>query len=227
MRINEFNSLVCAISHSKLRKTFGLVVTGLDQKNRKLYVGYVLQWDRNDLNSIVPKIKKLQKNLGWNHIIIDRQTGQHFVRSLEVAGLHTKVISTQKNVRDERDIENLEILDKIEMTQLFLTLKNNHQIIFPENNSLKILEDQMPIFSEHITESGAADYYASGEEPDDLIKSLIMCGFSYRKQLTEEHSITHVGGLFGKAKPASPPLESSVIHTADTVIDDMGGYVNW
>lgn len=194
MKIDELDSLICAISHSKLRKTFGLVVCGLKQDNKKLYVGHAMQWSRNDLQVIIPKIKKLQEKLGWNHIIIDQQSGQHFIKSLKLAELNVNVISTQKNIKDEKQIENLEILDKIEMTQLFLTLKNNHQIIFPENDSMKLLEDQVPIFSEHITEAGTADYYASGEEPDDLIKSLIMCGFSYRKELTEDVDISFAGG---------------------------------
>lgn len=171
-----------------------MVVSGLDQKNRKMYVGFVAQWDRDQLREIVPKIKKLQQELKWTHIIIDQQSGYGFIRSLRNNGLSVKTISTQKNVNDEKDIDDLEVLDKIEMTQLFLTLKNNHQIIFPENDSVKILEDQVPIFSEHITEAGTVDYYASGEEPDDLIKSLIMCAFSYRKQLTEEVDIIIVGG---------------------------------
>lgn len=204
MKIEQLDSLVCAVSHSKLRKIFGLVVCGLDKDNKKLYVGYAMQWSRNDLKSAIPKIKKLQEMLDWTHIIIDQQTGQHFIRSLEIAGLHVKVIYTGKNIKEVRDIENLEVLDKIEMTQLFLTLKNNHQIIFPDDSKiLKKLEDQVPIFSEHITEAGTVDYYASGEEPDDLIKSLIMCGFSYRKQLTEDVDITHVGGsAYGKYRPS-------------------------
>jgi len=193
MRVDEFDSLVCAISHSKLRKTFGLVVCGLDKKNKKLYVGYAMQWNRNNLKSAIPKIKKLHEIFSWNHIIIDQQSGQHFIRSLKITGLNVKVISTGKNVKDEQDIENLEVLDWTEMTQLFLTLKNNHQIIFPEDSKVvKILEDQVPIFSEHITEAGTVDYYASGEEPDDLIKSLIMCGFSCRKELTEDIEISVV-----------------------------------
>lgn len=195
---------MCAISHSKQRKKFGLVVAGLDQKNRKLYVGYCMQWNRENLKSIIPKIKKLQKKLGWTHIIIDKQSGYHFIRSLKITGLSVKVISTQRNINDEKEIEDLEVLDKIEMTQLFLILKNNHQIVFPDNDSLKILEDQVPIFSEHITEAGTVDYYASGEEPDDLIKSLIMCGFSYRKQLTEEVDLTIVAGPLYKNKRRRP-----------------------
>ncbi len=195
MKTDQLDSLICAISHSKLRKTFGLVVCGLDKDNRKLYVGYYLQWDRNDLDEITSRIKQLHEKLGWTHIIIDQQSGQHFIKSLKSEGLRVKVISTAKNVKEVKGIEKLQVLDKIEMTQLFLTLKNKHQIIFPENDSMKLLEDQVPIFSEHITEAGTADYYAAGEEPDDLIKSLIMCGFSYRKQLTQKYNISHVAGV--------------------------------
>jgi len=59
MKVDQFDSLVAAISHSKLRKTFGLVVSGLDQDNKKLYVGYAMQWSRNDLRVIIPQLKKL------------------------------------------------------------------------------------------------------------------------------------------------------------------------
>ena len=85
----------------------------------------------------------------------------------------------------------------------------------------------MPIFSEHITETGSADYYVSGEEPDDLIKSLIMCGFSYRKQLIEAYSIIHIGGSIGKIKSIILPSESSIIYIPDTIVNDLEGYVNW
>ncbi len=204
MKTEDFDSVEGFISHSKLRKTFGLVVTGLDIKNKKLYVGYAMQWSRNDLRAIVPKIKKLEEQLGFTRITIPQQAGQHFIQSLKSAELNVKVITTAKDVKNIDDIENLEVLDWVEMTQLFLTLKNNHQIVFPESKMyLKKLEDQVPIFSEHITEVGTANYYAAGEEPDDLIKSLIMSAFSSRRELTEDIDIRVVGGpMRGKRKPS-------------------------
>jgi len=202
MKKPNFDLTICAIYHSKLRKTFGLVVTGLDQENKKLYVGYALQWKRNQLKAIIPKIKRLHKNLDWDYIIIDQLSGEHFIKSLKSAELNVKVITTQKNVKEIDDIENLQVLNWVEMTQLFLILKNEHQIIFPESKKvLKKLEDQVPIFSEHITEAGTAAYFASGEEPDDLVKSLIMCGFSCRKELTEDVDVSFAGGpMFGDKK---------------------------
>lgn len=203
MRVEDLDSTVCAISPSKLRKDFGLVVAGLDADNKKLFTGYAMRWERNALRSIVPTIKTLQKQLGFTHIIMDQQIGQHFIESLKRAELNVKVISTAKNVKNADEIENLEVLDWVEMSQLFVTFKNNHQIRFPENNSLKPLEDQVPIFAEHITEAGAAAYYATGKEPDDLIKSLVLCAFSYRKELTDGNEISVVcGPIQGKRKRA-------------------------
>ena len=197
MKLPDFDLMLCAISHSKLRKTFGLVVCGLDEKNKKLYVGYALQWKRSQLKTIIPIIKRLHKNLNWDYIIMDQQSGEHFIKSLKSAELNVNVISTAKNVKEVKTIENLEVLDWVEMTQLFLILKDSHQIVFPEDSRiLKKLEDQVPIFSEHITEAGAAAYYAAGEEPDDLIKSLILCGFSCRNQLTEDTGMPVCGPMY-------------------------------
>lgn len=204
MKPSDFDRVVCAISHSKKRKKFGLVATGLlaegrELADRKLYVGYAKQWDRNELDFIVPEIKKQAKRQNFSEIIIDQQVGQHFIKSLNMVGLNTKVITTAKNLKDVKGIERLDVLDKIEMTQLFLTLKNNYKIRFPENGSLKMLEDQVPIFAEHITEAGTADYYAKGNEPDDLIKSLIMCAFSCRNDLTQVYE-QFVGGQANRGR---------------------------
>ena len=87
-------------------------------------------------------------------------------------------------------------MDKIEMVQWMVKVKLNHQIEFPPNPTVQMqeLESQMSIFTEHKTESGNIDYFAPGDEYDNLVKSLMIACFSVRNVIDAGINIEHVGG---------------------------------
>ncbi len=186
---------LAAIAHSKHRNAFGLVGIEVNPQERKVYVKLVKQWDRNQLNEVPSIIGKLYSKIKWGVTYIDQQTGQHFITDLKRNGLAMKIITTQKNVKDADEIEKIQTMDKIEMVQFMLTLRQKHQVEFPPQPSLsmKQLEKQMVLFSEKTTEAGNIDYFAPGNELDNLPKALLIACFAARKYLDNPIPV-HVGG---------------------------------
>lgn len=188
---------LAAIAHSKHRNMFGLVGIEVDPKLKKAYVKLAKQWSRDQINKIPYEIGALYRNVQWGDTYIDQQTGQHFIQDLKrEQKLRLKIITTQKNLKDPTELENLHVMDKIEMTQFMLTLRKNHQVEFPitPSKTMMALESQIAIFSEHKTEAGNIDYYAPGEELDNLTKALLICCFAARKQLRIGTIGTFAGG---------------------------------
>ena len=191
---------LAAIAHSKHRNAIGLVAVQIDTKQKLVYVKLARQWSRDKINIIPAEISKLYQKIQWGTTYIDQLTGQHFIQDLKrIHHMPLKIINTQKNLREPAEIEKIQVMDKIEMTQFMLTLRQNHQVKFPENPSetMMELESQMPIYSEHKTEAGGVDYYAPGDEKDNLTKALLIDCFAARKYLR----IGNVGGYVGGAMP--------------------------
>jgi len=139
------------------------------------------------MNQIPGDIAALHKRVKWHNTIVDQQVGQHLIKSFEMAmGNQLLVITTQKNLKDPENIELLKVMDITEMTQLTLSIKQDHRIQFPKKNHTEDMQDlmkQMEMFTEHVTESGTVAYYAPGEELDCLPRALMMCCFASRNTL--------------------------------------------
>ena len=181
------NELLVAISYTKQRTNFGMVGIEIDKRERKAYVRLAKQWSRKKMNSIPGDIKELHSRVKWHNTIADQQVGQHLIKSIEIALKNQiQVITTQKNLKDPENIEKLKVMDITEMTQLTLSLKQDHRIQFPKKNHSEDMIDlmkQMEMFTEHVTESGTVAYYAPGEELDSLPRALMMCCFAARNSL--------------------------------------------
>ena len=104
-------------------------------------------------------------------------------------------MTTQKNVKDADEIEKIQTMDKIEMVQFMLTLRQKHQVEFPPDPSVSAqqLERQIVLFAEKKTEAGSIDYFAPGNELDNLPKALLIACFAARKYL-DKPSPVYVGG---------------------------------
>lgn len=176
-----------AIAHSKHRNMFGLVGVEISHRQKKVFVKLVRQWPREQINHIHNEISTLYNNVKWGETYIDQQTGQHFIQNLTNNNMNLRIITTQKNLKDPAQIEYVRIMDKIEMVQLMIVLKQNHQIVFPKNptHTMKQLEEQIAIFSEHKTEAGSVDYFAPGQELDNLTKALMINCFAARTYLLD------------------------------------------
>jgi hypothetical protein len=197
MKTNDNLLSLAAIAHSKHRNAIGLVGVEIDTELRQVYVKLARQWSRDMINEIPYKIAKLFNQIRWGNTFIDQLTGQHFISELKREHhLPIRIINTQKNLKEPDDIERIEVMDKIEMTQFMVVLKKNHQVLFPDNPSktMKELESQMAIYSEHKSEAGNIDYYAPGDEKDNLTKALLMNCFAARKYLQQGKDSGHVIG---------------------------------
>ena len=183
------NELIVALSYTKQRTMFGMVGIEIDKRERKAYVRLAKQWPRSQMNQIPKDIRELHSRIKWHNTIADQQIGQHLIKSVETAMKNqVQVITTQKNLKDPENIEKLKVMDITEMTQLTLSLKQDHRIQFPKkNHSEDMIElmKQMEMFTEHVTEQGTVSYYAPGEELDSLPRALMMCCFAGRITLEQ------------------------------------------
>ena len=179
------NPKIVGIIHSKHRNAIGLVGIEVNITEKLIYVKLAKQWNRTQLNQIPNEIGKLYKKLGWNYTYIDLQTGQHFIQDIQNQRIKVNVITTQKNVKDTYEIDQARIMDKIEMVQFMVSLKQNHQVkyISKPNDDMKEMEKQISLFTEKKTEAGGIDYFAPGNELDSLTKALLIACFAARKYL--------------------------------------------
>lgn len=144
-------------------------------------------WLRAELPGIAPEIARGWKRLRWDFTIADVLNGEHLLRELRGLGVPIRTITTEKDLKDQKPIEDLVRLDKIEQVQFALWLRGSGRLRWPLNPSdrMKALENQVAMFTEHRTEAGSVDYYAPGEERDELVKALLAALFSARTLLEE------------------------------------------
>lgn len=186
---------LAGIAHSKLRNAIGFVGIEVNPIKQEIHIKFVKQWERNQLNIIPTDITELFEKFQWSNTIIDLGVGSHVIDGLRrAAGLPIKVIFIKKKVTDASEIRRVKQLDLIEMVQFMLQMKLDHKLKFPRNSSpaMKELEDQVALYSEHSTEAGGIDYYAPGDELDNLTKALISVVFAARPLLLD--STSHVIG---------------------------------
>jgi hypothetical protein len=178
------NQTIVALSYTKNRTMFGMVGIEVDMGQQIGYVRLAKQWSRNDMNKIPAAVKQLHDKIQWDLTFADQLVGQHLLRKIEAAlDFSIEPITTQKNLKDPEDIEMVKVMDMTEMTQLTLSLKQNHQIQFPKQNQtkdMKFLVKQLEMFTEYVTEQGTVTYYAPGEELDCLPRALMICLFAGR-----------------------------------------------
>ena len=186
-----------AITHSKYRDAFGFV--GVEVREGKLYVGYARQWKRKYLSQMAPDVSRYHKRFQWDVAYIDQLTGEHVIQSMRKDHkLNFRVITTQKNLKDPDGINRARVMDKIEMVQWMVQAKDLGLILFPVHpgHSMGELESQMEIFSEHKTEAGNVDYFAPGDEYDNLIKALMIACFAARKYMNTGNMRVIMGKKF-------------------------------
>jgi hypothetical protein len=186
---------IVGMAHSKLRNSIGVVGIEVDPAKQEVYVKMANHWERDDINSVAPDVAKLYAAFEWDNTIIDLSVGEHVIQGLRrTSGLPIRVIFVKKKVTDVSEIRRVKTLDLIEMVQFLLQQKLAHKIKFPTQRSptMKELEDQIALYAEKTTEAGGVDYYAPGDELDDLTKGLMLAVFAARPFLQD--SVTVVAG---------------------------------
>lgn len=196
----------------------------IDLANKLAYVRLAKIWKRDNMNAIPGEIKQINNKVKWDMTFADQLIGQHLIRSIEKAleyQVHT--ITTQKNLKDPENIELIKVMDMTEMTQLTLSLKQDHTIQFPPKDHSKDMLDlmkQIEMFTEHTTESGTIAYYAPGDELDCLTKALMICLFGGRLLLKD--GATEM--IVRQGIPSTQTAEQSFDNYFRQVLgDDFGG----
>ena len=159
-----------AISYSKLRNHLGAV--GVKVANNRISVHYARRWPAEKVNDMANDLLFAYSRVKWNRTYMDQLVGEYAINLLKQRSLPVNVITTNKLSKNAKDIEKIKVMDKIEMAEFLRKLKLNGQLRFPANPSvhMKEMEEQIPMFSKHTTEAGSVDYYAPGEEPDELVR---------------------------------------------------------
>ena len=178
---------VAALTHSKLRNEYGMVGVEAVPLEKKIYPKLVRQWQIEDVNRIPNDVYRLYTLFHWNPTYLDQLSGEYLIASLNRLNIPTQVITTQKNLKDPKMLRKVKVMDMIEMTELLRKLKVGGQIPFPMEPSanMRKLEVELPFFAKHTTEAGGIDYYSPGEEPDDLVRALMICCFALRSYIGE------------------------------------------
>ena len=190
------------LTHTKSRNMFGLIIVSCNNEKRRIRIRYAKEWGRDALSDIPSELNTIYKKVKWDSLHIDQLTGQHLIDSIKKKGMSVKIITTQKDLKNPEGIEDLEVMDKNEAISLFIKFRQQKKIEFHPNptGALILLEEQMPLYIEHITEAGSVDYYAPGNEYDHLTRGLLMMVFVLRYILEDMSSVFHVGGAV-KKKP--------------------------
>ena len=196
-----------SITYSKLREQLGCVGVETKRLGAKTVImpKMARQWKVENIVKMVSDVVDLHDELRWGDTYIEQESGEYLI-SLLKRDIPIKVISTMKKVRDPKMLERIKIMDRIEMTEFLRQLKLNGQLLFPRKRTahMRRLEEQMPYWTKHVTEAGSIDYWSPGEEPDDLVRSLMIDCFSLRGVI-ENRSMEHVGGGIPKIE-ADPDL---------------------
>ena len=171
------------VSHDKMRSNIGAV--GATAKHNMVHINMAKRWDVKHTNGFLDDMFEMYQEIGWDNTYMDQELGEYIIQDLKQRGIPVKVITTQKNLKDAKKIERVLVMDRIEMAEYLRSLKLAGKVKFAKNPSpaLQQIEVQMPMFAKHTTEAGGVDYYAPGEEPDDLIRSLIGVCFSVRRMI--------------------------------------------
>jgi len=181
-----------ALAHSKLRNAIGAVGIEVDPVKQEIYVKMAKNWERRQLNEIAPDLRNMYEKFEWFNTIIDVRVGEHVIQDLRrIAELPIKVIDIRPKVTDTGEIRRVKSLDLIEMVQYMLQLKLIHKILFPKNPTPAVteLEEQIALYAEHATEAGGINYYAPGDELDNLTKALMTGVFAARPYMSDSVEI--------------------------------------
>lgn len=199
------------IAHSKLRNSIGTVGIEVNPVKQEVLVKMAKHWDRLHINDVAPGIARMYDQFEWSNTIIDVSVGEHLIQSFRrISKIPIRVIFIKKKLTDTSEIRRVKKLDLVEMVQFMLQQKLIHKIKFPKNPSpeVKELEDQIALYAEATTEAGGINYYAPGDELDDLTKALMIAVFAARPFIMDSTKI--IGGPL-RIKPATVSDMANII----------------
>jgi len=190
---------IVGVAHSKLRNSIGCVGIEVDPEEHICYVKMAKHWSRDDINKIAPELSAMYHSYEWNRTIVDQMIGEHLIQDFRKGGIPLRIVYIKKKIAEVSDIRRVVTMDLIEMVQFTLSQKILHKIKFPEEDpspQMIELKDQIALYAEATTEAGGIDYYAPGDELDDLTKGLMLAMLAARPLMTDSAKI-----ICGPLKP--------------------------
>ena len=218
---------IVGLAYSKLRNELGLVGVEVDVIKRNIIVKLARQWPSDDAVRMIGDVQAYYIKNRWDKFYVDQGVGEYLITTLKRAGMGIRVMNTQKKVREGKKLRAAKTMDIIEMTEFLATLQRNRQLRFVRtpSRSMRELENQMPLFSKHATEAGGIDFYASGTEPDNLVRALLIACFGGRKLLLWRH---HTQIRSKKILPSTIDDRGADLGTAlQPHQTSMGRHVDW
>ena len=183
------------------------------------------RWLGVDYTDVEEQIAKFHLKHNFDHIVIEQNnTGIHVIEVLRRQyNLPIIPVTTTKNLKDNKKIMSARVMDKNMMAMYIANLMNDNKIKFPPTGSkdMKELERQIAIFAEHRTEAGNVQYYAPGNEHDDLAMAFMLAIHIARYYMRNEDTSIRVSSkritlfddedILGSAIPAGSVLKGRSI----------------
>lgn len=181
------------LAYSKLRDR--LSMCGVEIEDRKARVRVVREWDAFKPDQCVADMAEYWTRYEWDATYIEQETGEYLIDGLKRAGVPLRIITTQKKVKEAAKIRGVRVMDRVEATEFLRKLKIGGQIFWPRKRSDRMQEmfKQIGMFAKHSTEAGNVDYYSAGNEPDGLVRALMIVCFSARPLFGAYDGVTYVG----------------------------------
>ena len=124
---------------------------------------------------------------------MDLEIGHDIINKLK-QHITTHKVHLGKNTKDFEEDED--VLDKIEVADWLISLRQNLQFLFPKkpSDSVQELERQLEIYAITRSESGRLDMYAPADEKDSLVRALLISARACKSHITNIGENITVGG---------------------------------
>ena len=174
---NQIKILGCDVG--KQRSAMAIVSIILMQSTNEIFVDFAKQYQRKtDYANIEDDMAKLHKVAQWDYIGVEvNGVGGAMIDNLRRRGLPVKAVTTSGKITDIKKLNDYSKLSKPNTAKFMLTMFQKHKILFPKvitNPHLKELIKQNHAFKEHVTASGASQFYAEGKSEDHLTMGLMV-----------------------------------------------------
>ena len=179
-----------AIAYSKWHDEVGLVALRVEEKTIQVRAAKV--WNKKQINSVSTDVINFCNKFNLNTISVDLEIGHAIIDKLrQNITTHKVHLGKKTNFEDDEDV-----LDKIEVADWLISLRQNLQLLFPKNPSdgVQELERQLELYAITRTESGRLDMYAPSDEKDSLVRALLITARACKPHITNIEENVTVGG---------------------------------
>ena len=180
-----------AIAYSKWHDEIGLVALSVEEKT--IQVRAAKTWTKKQINLVPTDVINFCNRFNLNTLGVDLEIGHDIIDKLK-QNITIHKMHLGKNTKDFDEDED--VLDKIEVTDWLISLRQNLQFLFPKNPSSGVqeLERQLEIYAITRSESGRLDMFAPSDEKDSLVRALLIAAKSCKPHITNIEENVTVGG---------------------------------